>query len=66
MDLRLKPRLKLGCRAQTSTEYILLVALGLVVVLAGIAVAAQIKDISDIVSARVSSDRNKVISMFVS
>ena len=58
--------MKLDSRAQTSTEYILLIALGLVIVLAGIAVAAQIKDISDIVSARVSSDRNKVISMFVS
>ncbi len=58
--------MKLDSRAQTSTEYILLIALGLVIVLAGIAVAAQIKEISDIVSARVSSDRNKVISMFVS
>ena len=57
---------RIGNRAQTSTEYILLIALGLVIVLAGIAVAAQIKEISDIVSTRVSADRNKVISMFVS
>ncbi|MFH1106447.1 MAG: hypothetical protein V1787_00975 [Candidatus Micrarchaeota archaeon] len=57
---------RLGNRAQTSTEYILLIALGLVVVLAGISVAAQIKEISDIISQRVSSDRNKIISMFVS
>ncbi len=53
-------------RAQTSTEYILLIALGLVVVLAGIAVATQIKAISDVVSARIASDRNRIISMFVS
>lgn len=55
----------MDCRAQTSTEYILLVALGLVVVLAGIAVATQIKGVSDVVTSRISSDRNRIISMFV-
>jgi len=59
-------RLRMDQKAQTSTEYILLIALGLVVVLAGIAVATQIKTISDVVSARISADRNKVIAMFVS
>ncbi|MEK6843512.1 MAG: hypothetical protein AABY04_03410 [Candidatus Micrarchaeota archaeon] len=52
-------------RGQTSTEYILLVALGLVIVLAGISIATQIKEVSDTVSARVEADRNAIIGMFL-
>ncbi|MFH1442707.1 MAG: hypothetical protein ABIG96_01620 [Candidatus Micrarchaeota archaeon] len=52
-------------RGQTSTEYILLVALGLVIVLAGISIAAQIKEVADVISIRIEADRNSIIGMFL-
>ncbi|MFH0972162.1 MAG: hypothetical protein V1835_06370 [Candidatus Micrarchaeota archaeon] len=52
-------------RGQTSTEYILLVALGLVIVLAGISIATQIKEVADVISARIEADRNAIIGMFL-
>lgn len=52
-------------RGQTSTEYILLVALGLVIVLAGISIATQIKEVADVVSTRIEADRNAIIGMFL-
>jgi hypothetical protein len=52
-------------KGQTSTEYILLVALGLVIVLAGISIAMQIKEVADVVTTRVEADRNSIIGMFL-
>ncbi|HLC48652.1 MAG TPA: hypothetical protein VJI13_06270 [Candidatus Norongarragalinales archaeon] len=52
-------------KGQTSTEYILLVALGLVIVLAGISIATQIKEVADVVSSRIEADRNAIIGMFL-
>ena len=50
-------------KAQTSTEYLLLIAFGLIIVLGGIVIAIQIKDISDVISNRVTNDRNSTITM---
>ncbi len=54
-----------GERAQTATEYILLVALGLALVLLGIAVATQIQDFANNLMTRVSIERNSTISMLL-
>ena len=50
-------------KAQTSPEYLLLIAFGMIIVLGGIVVAIQIKAISDVISNRVTNDRNSTITM---
>jgi Flp pilus assembly pilin Flp len=52
-------------RGQTAAEYILLVALGLVVLMVGITVALQLQGISSSVSARVALEENNTIAMLV-
>ncbi len=50
-------------RAQVSTEYLLFLALGLVIVIVGVALALQVKNLADLVSARAAAERNATISM---
>ncbi len=51
--------------AQGSTEYLLLVAMGLAVILVGIGVALQLRSLSDLVVSRVRVERNNTLSMLV-
>lgn len=52
-------------RGQTAAEYLLLVALGLVVLLVGISVALQLRTISTSVTSRVALEENNTIAMLV-
>lgn len=52
-------------RAQVSTEYLLLVAVGLAVILVGVGVALQLRSLSDVVAARVRAERNSTLAMLV-
>ncbi len=54
-----------GLKGQTAIEYLLLVALGVAVVVVGIAVAGQLKGFSDTIMTRVSIERNSTIAMLV-
>lgn len=51
--------------AQVSTEYLLLIALGIAVILAGIGVALQLRGMADAVAGRVQSERNSTLAMLV-
>ena len=53
-------------KGQASVEYLLLVALGIAVVVMGIAVAAQLKGFTDTLMTRVGLERNATIAMIVS
>ena len=55
----------LGQRGQTSTEYMLLIALGLTVVIIAIAIATQIKGMTDSLMVRAQIERDSTISMIV-
>jgi len=55
----------LGQRGQTSTEYMLLIALGLTVVIISIAIATQIKGMTDSLLVRAQIERESTISMIV-
>jgi hypothetical protein len=55
----------LGQRGQTSTEYMLLVALGLTIVIISIAIATQIKGMTDSLLVRAQIERDSTISMIV-
>lgn len=50
-------------RSQTSAEYLLLIALGIVVLLVGIGVALQLRTLSTAVVDRVRLERNNSIGM---
>jgi len=50
-------------RGQAATEYILLVALGLVIVVVGIALAFQVKGFTDAIATRIADERNALIAM---
>lgn len=52
-------------RAQAATEYLLLIAVSLAVVLIGIAVALELRNLSDVVVSRARSERNSTISMLI-
>ncbi len=52
-------------RGQTAIEYLLLVALGVAVVVMGIAVAGQLKGFSDVLMTRVGMERNTTIAMLL-
>jgi uncharacterized protein (UPF0333 family) len=58
-------RRRLGQRGQTSTEYMLLIALGLTVVIISIAIATQMKDMTDTLLVRAQIERDATISMIV-
>ena len=55
----------MGQRGQTSTEYMLLIALGLTVVIISIAIATQIKGMTDSLLVRAQIERDSTISMMV-
>jgi uncharacterized protein (UPF0333 family) len=55
----------MGERGQTSTEYMLLIALGLTVVIVSIAIATQIKGMTDSLLVRAQIERDSTISMIV-
>ncbi len=50
---------------QTAVEYLLLIALGIAVVVIGVAIAAQLKGFSDAVMTRTGIERNATIAMLV-
>lgn len=52
-------------RGQAAVEYLLLIALGLVVVIVGVAVALQIQQFTSVVAERVSIERNSTLAMMV-
>jgi len=52
-------------RGQAATEYLLLIAVSLAIVLIGVAVALELKNLSDIVVTRVRAERNATISMLI-
>jgi uncharacterized protein (UPF0333 family) len=56
---------KLGQRGQTATEYMLLIALGLTVVIVSIAVATQIKDMTDSLMVRAQLERDSTVAMII-
>ncbi|MFA6329129.1 MAG: hypothetical protein WCX64_00400 [Candidatus Micrarchaeia archaeon] len=58
-------RRRLGQRGQTSTEYMLLIALGLTVVIISISIATQMKDMTDTLLVRAQIERDATISMIV-
>ena len=55
----------LGQRGQTSTEYMLLIALGLAIVIVSVVVANQIKNMTDSLMMRTELERNSTIAMVV-
>jgi hypothetical protein len=56
---------RLGQRGQTSTEYMLLIALGLTVVIVSIAIATQIKNMTDTLMVRAQLERDSTIAMIM-
>lgn len=52
-------------RGQAATEYLLLIAVSLAVVLIGVAVALELKNLSDVVVSRARAERNATIAMLV-
>ena len=52
-------------RGQAATEYILLIALGLVIVVVAMAIAFQVKGFTDSLSTRIAIERSALISLLV-
>lgn len=52
-------------RGQTSTEYMLLIALGLAIVIASVVVSTQIKFMTDSLMLRTDLERNATIAMLL-
>lgn len=52
-------------RGQISTEYLLLLALGMLIVIIGVTIALQLKTLSDFVAARTAVERNATMAMLV-
>ncbi len=50
-------------RAQVSTEYLLLLSLGLVVAIVAVGLALQIQNLANVVMTRISSERNETLAM---
>ncbi len=50
---------------QAATEYLLLIAVSLAIILVGVAVALELRNLSDVVVARVRAERNSTVSMLV-
>lgn len=55
----------LGNRGQAAVEYLLLIALGLVIVIVGVAVALQVREFTNVVVNRVGIERNATLAMLV-
>ncbi|MGC8850809.1 MAG: hypothetical protein ACP5O3_01080 [Candidatus Micrarchaeia archaeon] len=53
-------------RAQTATEYLLILALGLVLLGVVLAMALRLRDFSNVLTGRVAEERNNTLSMLVS
>ncbi|MCL5011675.1 MAG: hypothetical protein M1594_02150 [Candidatus Marsarchaeota archaeon] len=53
-------------KAQVSAEYLLLVALGLVIIIAGVTLAMKANDFANVVSSLISNEANQTISMISS
>ena len=51
--------------AQAATEYLLLVALGLAVLIVAVGVALELRSLTDVVTARVRTERNDAIATLV-
>lgn len=56
---------KIGQRGQTSTEYMLLIALGLAIVIVSIVISNQIKSMTDALMVRTELERNATIAMII-
>ncbi len=52
-------------RGQAATEYLLLIAVSLAIILVGVGVALELKSLSDIVILRTRLERNATISMLI-
>lgn len=52
-------------KGQVATEYLLLLALGLLIVIIGVTVALQLKTLSDFVAARTAVERNATMAMLL-
>jgi uncharacterized protein (UPF0333 family) len=52
-------------RAQAATEYLLLVAVGLAILVVAVSLVLQLRGISDTVAASVRSERAEAIAMLV-
>lgn len=55
----------LGEEGQAATEYLLLVAVSLAIILVGVAVALELKNLSDVVVSRTRAERNATIAMLI-
>jgi uncharacterized protein (UPF0333 family) len=53
-------------KAQVSAEYLLLVALGLVIIIAGVTLAMKANDFANVVSSLITNEANQTISMISS
>ncbi len=49
-------------KGQASSEYLLLVALGLVIILVAVSVALKTKDLAELVSLKAENQRNETLS----
>lgn len=52
-------------RAQTATEYLLILALGLVVLGVVLAMSLRMRDFGNVLTQRVTEERNNTLSMLV-
>ena len=49
-------------KGQASSEYLLLVALGLVIILVAVSIALKTKDLAELVSLKAENQRNETLS----
>lgn len=52
-------------RGQAATEYLLLIAVSLAIILVGVGVALELKNLSDVMIARTRAQRNSTVSMLI-
>ena len=52
-------------KGQAATEYLLLIAVSLAIILVGVGVALELKNLSDVVITRTRAERNATISMLI-
>ena len=62
----MRMNLSMENKAQVSAEYLLLVALGLVIIIAGVTLAMKANDFANVVSSLISNEANQTISMISS
>jgi len=55
----------MNARGQAAIEYLLLIALGIAIVIVGVAVALQIREFTSVVVNRVGIERNSTLAMLV-